>query len=920
MKKSFYNKWLIILLIISIVIPHGIYGISHQVLAAQTGTVTATTLNVRTEPSMTASKVQMNGTNVYLNQGESVTILGEEGDFYHVSLKFNGKTVEGYVHSDYVKLTEDSVTPTPTIAPTATPKPTASPKPTATPTPKPSTSTAIKKEVEIKATVTATTLNVRSGAGTSYSKIASLAKGTSVTVINELIAPDNTEWYGISFKLNGKTVTGYVTSTYIKLTYGTGVKAEVYDSKIKVRTAARSNATYLKYTSGNIIYLKRDKALTLLSETTVAGIKYFKVSFTVYNVKKTGYIEAKLVNFLPTVASPTATPTPKPTVKPTPTPTPKVTPKPTPTPTLKPTPTPTKAPTATPKPTVTPTPTITPAPGLTPSPNISDLGLLEISNLVVYNNIPQPVRGYVCNTFLLNVFGDVVTTINYMLDETGTLVVIKSGQEVIVSQAVTISGIVFYKVDFWYNGIIKTGYVQGDYIYIKSLTPDPVISITPTPTPTPTPINTDNLSYVEKLALEGFPQSYITPLVQLHQQYPNWEFTAYDTGLDWNAVITAESVPGKNLIPNSRGIEWKSLDSGAYNWKTDTFTVYDGTTWVTASKAAISYYMDPRNFLNSNGIFQFELLKYQNEYQNVAGVENILKGTALYNTSYSYADENGVTQSITYGQTFIKAAEYSGVSPYHLASRVKQEVVTGSTTLSASVTGKYAGYEGYYNFYNIGANDSAGGGAIANGLKYAKYGSSNTVTNDLYLIPWINPYKSIVGGSYFIGGSYINRGQDTIYLQKFNVTPLSTYYHQYMSNVEAPFAEAKKVLTAYNGMADAPIVFAIPVYKNMPATASAAPTVMYNPNNRLASLKVLDSSGTELAITPTFSQTELNYYLMVDNSVESVNIVATTVSKKATVKGTGVITLNVGTNELLVPVTAENGDVAKYKVTIIRNE
>ena len=73
---------------------------------------------------------------------------------------------------------------------------------------------------------------------------------------------------------------------------------------------------------------------------------------------------------------------------------------------------------------------------------------------------------------------------------------------------------------------------------------------------------------------------------------------AYHTGLDWNTVIKEESVPGKNTIPNSRSVEWLSFDKGAYDWKTDKFVVYDGTYWVTASKAAIEYYMDPRNFLD----------------------------------------------------------------------------------------------------------------------------------------------------------------------------------------------------------------------------------------------------------------------------------------------------------------------------------
>jgi beta-N-acetylglucosaminidase len=383
-------------------------------------------------------------------------------------------------------------------------------------------------------------------------------------------------------------------------------------------------------------------------------------------------------------------------------------------------------------------------------------------------------------------------------------------------------------------------------------------------------------------------------------------------------VIAAECSPGKNVIPNSKGVEWKSLETGAYNWKTDTFIVFDGSTWVSASKAAIEYYMDPRNFFTSNGMFQFELLKYQDTYQNLAGVENILKGTAMYNTYYTYLDDNGIAQSMSYGQTFIEAAKYSNVSPYHLASRVKQEVVTGPTTLSNSVTGIYSGYEGLFNFYNIGANDSAGGGAVANGLRFAKNGSTNAVTNLLYQIPWTSPFRSIVGGSYFIGGSYISRGQDTIYLQKFNVTPISTFYHQYMTNVEAPYAEGKKILTAYNGMADSPIVFSIPVYLNMPSVPCPQPTTMFNPNNRMKSLKVLDVLGNELAITPTFSQTEYNYYLIVGNAVDIVQINASTVSKKATISGGGVIPLNVGNNTVVISVIAENGTIANYTINIVR--
>ena len=69
-----------------------------------------------------------------------------------------------------------------------------------------------------------------------------------------------------------------------------------------------------------------------------------------------------------------------------------------------------------------------------------------------------------------------------------------------------------------------------------------------------------------------------------------------------------------------------------------------------------------------------------------------------------------------------------------------------------------------------------------------------------YLLPWNNQYKAIVGGAIFIGKQYINRGQDTIYLQKFNVTDTSTYSHQYMANVEAANSEAIKLYNGYSNV------------------------------------------------------------------------------------------------------------------------
>lgn len=928
MSKRSNHRVLIIILCIGLLLPNHMKDI--RVSASGKGTVTANTLNVRMEPSTSAQKVQLSdGTFVYLRKDQTVTILGTEGAWYHVSLQFNGKTVNGYVHGDYINVTV-SPSPTPTVTPK--PTPTTAPKPTPTTAPEPeNTGDNTSGDYKHEATVTANSLNIRSKAGTNNTVVGTLKKGNKITIIGEALN-GNTKWYQISLPSSSTASTGYVSSQYVKLNINKSIKAKITVSKTNIRKAAGDKAVYLKNNLGNIVSLKKNKSVSIIDEAMSSGVKWYKLSFKIDGTTYKGYAPANQVGFrgestenssVPTPTStpiPTPTPTPKPTPKPTPTPTPTVAATPTPTeipePSIPPTPTPTEIPLPSPTPTLTPVP----VPTALPEPD----KILEISDNQIYTQINGPVDGYVCNTVYLNIYENALVHNNFLYDTYGQPILLLSGAKVTINNAVRVNGVAWYHIT--YDNKIS-GHVRGEYIYVGSTLPEGVTNPwkpgqTPNPgpdvTPTPPVQYPDNTDFETNLIIEGFPETYKDALRKLHATHPNWVFKAYHTGLDWKTVIDAESIPGKNTIPNSKSVEWLSFDKGAYDWKTDKFVVYDGTYWVTASRAAIEYYMDPRNFLGEDTIFQFELLRYQGLYQDKNGVENVLKGTALYNASYSFLDEMGNTQVYTYAETFMKAAEYSGVSPYHLASRVKQEVVTGPTTLSNSVSGTYKGYEGYYNFYNIGANDSPGGGAIANGLTYAKNGTKNANTNATYLIPWTNPYKSIVGGSYFLGSTYINRGQDTVYLQKFNVTPISTYFHQYMTNVEAPWAEGRKIAAAYGNMKESPIVFSIPVYLNMPAAPSPRPTTQFNPNNRLKSLKVYDLNDNEIALTPTFSQTVYNYNLIVGNNIEAIQVKATTVSKKASVFGGGYIPLNVGYNEITIPVIAENGDIANYVINIVR--
>lgn len=327
-----------------------------------------------------------------------------------------------------------------------------------------------------------------------------------------------------------------------------------------------------------------------------------------------------------------------------------------------------------------------------------------------------------------------------------------------------------------------------------------------------------------KEGIDSFPDSYKPYLLELQKKYPNWKFIALYTDLDWNYVIDNENQFGKNLVPKSYSDAWKNTKPGEYNVEVD-------AGWVDASRRAVEYTMDPRNFLNQVRVFQFESLSYDESTNNINAIEKILYGTEFYNKIVQYYDSNGsqITMTSKYSDLILEAGRTSKVSSYHLASRIKQEV--GPFLSHSSISGIVPGFEGLYNFYNIGATSSSEPmGAIKNGLQYAKDGKgASQATKDKYLIPWNNKQRAITGGGIFIGSSYINLGQDTVYLQKFHVTSNdgSLFWHQYMTNVLAPYSESKLI---YNGYVNSDLLkdnlsFIIPIYNNMPEIPVQSPAI-----------------------------------------------------------------------------------------------
>ena len=200
------------------------------------------------------------------------------------------------------------------------------------------------------------------------------------------------------------------------------------------------------------------------------------------------------------------------------------------------------------------------------------------------------------------------------------------------------------------------------------------------------------------------------------------------------------------------------------------------------------------------------------------------------------------------------------MSPYSIVTKIIQEVGTQG---SSSVSGKYSGYEGYYNFFNLGAYDT--GNAIVNGLKYAKDKG------------WDNQYDAIIGGAKEVANGYTNAGQNTAYFYKWDVVGTSIlksgstqtvsssnmFWHQYMTNVQDPTSQSKSLYNTYakNGILEKGLNFIIPVYTNMPGTADMPTGFPANAENLYSvnctdGLRVRSKASTSGSILTTLYKNE----------------------------------------------------------------
>ena len=207
----------------------------------ETGRVTlensTSRLNVRSAPNGSASIIGK------LNHGAAVTITGESGDWYQIE----SGSIKGYVSKDYI--TVDGSVPQ-----------------------------------ERTGTVTgASSLRVRSGPGTSYSRVTAISEGTKITILDE-----TNGWYFVRLA-NGTT--GYCSKEYITVSGDSGNSAgEEYGTGI-VDVSSSLNVRSGPSTSSSVVASLSDGARVTILSRESNGWYRIRTSSGV-----TGYVSGEYIN------------------------------------------------------------------------------------------------------------------------------------------------------------------------------------------------------------------------------------------------------------------------------------------------------------------------------------------------------------------------------------------------------------------------------------------------------------------------------------------------------------------------------------------------------------------------------------------------------------------------------------------------
>lgn len=329
--------------------------------------------------------------------------------------------------------------------------------------------------------------------------------------------------------------------------------------------------------------------------------------------------------------------------------------------------------------------------------------------------------------------------------------------------------------------------------------------------------STEKISALDSSKYPGFKEK----LIALAQKHPNWDFEFLYTTLNFGDAVSGEaSNVRRNLVPTSYAGEWIN--------GTET---YD-TGWYSASSKAIAYYMDPRNFLDEENIFQFlDVNSYPQDSCTLDGINSKISNTFLKD----YANEIN------------NACLNKNVNPYYVIARLLQEQGNkgGATWRMTDSDGKV-----YYNLFNIGASGDGIEQVINNALAKAKEKGWDTVQ------------KGIEGGIDILKDNWLENYQNTLYQNRFDIDKTNgsaLYEHQYMQNLMGAYSEAKILKSMYvnTSKLESSFKFIIPLYENMgtevsPLPSSTVETKVINVKTTGTKVNMRKSSSTDSEIVKTF--------------------------------------------------------------------
>jgi|GEM_PF-1544614 beta-N-acetylglucosaminidase len=205
-----------------------------------------------------------------------------------------------------------------------------------------------------------------------------------------------------------------------------------------------------------------------------------------------------------------------------------------------------------------------------------------------------------------------------------------------------------------------------------------------------------------------------------------------------------------------------------------------GNSWVSADSATVQHYVDPMNFMDNYGIYQFLRLDYM-QGVTVGELNSILSGKGVLAGK---------------GEQFLDAAQQNNINPVYLVSHALLETGNGTSQLA---TGIVVNGKTTYDLFGIGAYDS---NPNEMGAEYA------------YSQGWFSVDDAIAGGAQWISSQYINNSsykQDTLYKMRWN--PASPGNHQYATDVSWAYNQIANIKTLINEVQSPVMQFDVPQYK-----------------------------------------------------------------------------------------------------------